>query len=220
VAADECHRGRIGVPSKSISGKAETVSGTEAEATSGVRPRVGVSSCYVFKATSPSCGIGGIPRYAAGRRPADHRGRGVFAARVMARYPLQHAFSRVSRHLDPRRRADMAARIESYRRGTVPLSVPIAILAHYASDDELPWLAGQTWNRFRPRSACATTCRASAEREALFVARREGTGAFKGQVTARRQDEMPCRECCWSSQPHSLHVAVGLDPPSWRSIAR
>jgi hypothetical protein len=151
------------VPSKSISGKAETVSGTEAEATSGVRPRVGVSSCYVFKATSPSCGIGGIPRYAAGRRPADHRGRGVFAARVIARYPLQHAFSRVSRHLDPRRRADMAARIESYRRGTVPLSVPIAILAHYASDDELPWLAGQTtWNRFRPRSGCATTCRASA----------------------------------------------------------
>jgi uncharacterized protein YbgA (DUF1722 family) len=58
---------------------------------------------------------------------------------------LQHAFSRVSRHLDPRRRADMAARIESYRRGTVPLSVPIAILAHYASDDELPWLAGQTY---------------------------------------------------------------------------
>ena len=43
------------------------------------------------------------------------------------------------------RRADMAARIESYRRGAVPLSVPIAILAHYASDGELPWLAGQTY---------------------------------------------------------------------------
>ena len=58
---------------------------------------------------------------------------------------LQHAFSRVSRELDPRRRADLAARIESYQRGAVPLSVPVAILAHYASDGTLPWLAGQTY---------------------------------------------------------------------------
>jgi len=203
---------------------------------------------YVFKAKSPSCGIHGIARYADDGQPADHRGRGVFAARMIARFPLlpaedegrlndamlreeftervfafarlrallsdawqprdlvtfhalhklqllahdparyraagrvvaaagraprpatetayrdlfqaamttraskgrnanalQHAFSRVGRHLDSRRRADMAARIESYRRGAVPLSVPVAILAHYASDGELPWLAGQSY---------------------------------------------------------------------------
>lgn len=203
---------------------------------------------YVFKAKSPSCGIHGIPRYAPGGQPADHRGRGVFAQRMMARYPLlpvedegrlndavlreeftervfalarlralfyvrwqprdlvafharhklqmmahdparyrgagrivaaagaaprevtesayrdvfqgamsrrasrgrnanalHHAFSRISREVGARRRSDLVARIESYRRGADPLSVPIAILAHYASGGELPWLAGQTY---------------------------------------------------------------------------
>jgi uncharacterized protein YbgA (DUF1722 family)/uncharacterized protein YbbK (DUF523 family) len=201
---------------------------------------------YVFKAKSPSCGIHGIPRYAPGGQPADHRGRGVFAQRMMARFPLlpaedegrlndavlreeftervfafarlrdlfsgpweprdlvcfharhklqllahdparyrtagrivaaagsaprevtaaayrdvfqvamtsrasrgrhanalQHAFGQISSELGDRRRSDLAARIESYRRGADPLSVPIAILAHYASGGELPWLAGQ-----------------------------------------------------------------------------
>ena len=203
---------------------------------------------YVFKAKSPSCAIHGIPRYAASGQPSDRRGRGVFAQRMIARFPLlptedegrlndavlreeftervfafarlrellgapwgprdmvsfharhklrllahdparyrqagrivaaagiapreatevaycgafqaamitrasrgrnanalYHAFSRVGRELGVRRRADLLARIESYRHGTDPLSVPIAILAHYASDTELPWLAGQTY---------------------------------------------------------------------------
>ncbi len=203
---------------------------------------------YVFKAKSPSCGIHGIPRYAPDGQPADHRGRGVFAGRVLARFPLlpaedegrlkdavlraeftervfaaarlrhllstwcqprdlvsfharhklqllahdperyrtagrvvaaagrvprarteaayrdlfqaamaaratrgrhanalQHAFSRIGRDLDRRRRDDLLARIEAYRRGEDPLSVPVAILAHYASGGELPWLAGQTY---------------------------------------------------------------------------
>jgi uncharacterized protein YbgA (DUF1722 family)/uncharacterized protein YbbK (DUF523 family) len=203
---------------------------------------------YVFKAKSPSCGIHGIPRYAPSGQPSDHRGRGVFAERVIARFPLlptedegrlndavlreeftervfafarlrdllsgpwerrdlvsfharhklqllahdplryraagrvvaaagsvprevtepayrdvfqaamttrasrgrnanalQHAFGRIGRGLGARRRSDLVARIESYRRGADPLSVPIAILAHYASDGELPWLAGQSY---------------------------------------------------------------------------
>jgi uncharacterized protein YbgA (DUF1722 family)/uncharacterized protein YbbK (DUF523 family) len=203
---------------------------------------------YVFKAKSPSCGIYAIPRYAPSGQPSDRRGRGVFAQRMIARYPLlpaedegrlndavlreefiervfafarlralfseswqprdlvsfhalhklqllahdparyrgagrivaaagtaprevteaayrdvfqaamttrasrgrnanalHHAFSQIGKQLGPRRRADLVARIESYRRGAVPLSVPVAILAHYASDDELPWLAGQTY---------------------------------------------------------------------------
>jgi uncharacterized protein YbgA (DUF1722 family)/uncharacterized protein YbbK (DUF523 family) len=203
---------------------------------------------YVFKAKSPSCGIHGIPRYAPGGQPSDHRGRGVFAQRMIARFPLlpaedegrlndavlreeftervfvfarlralfsapweprdlvsfharhklqllahdparyrsagrivaaagsaprevtetayrdafqaamtarasrgrnanalHHASGRIGREIDSRRRADLVARIESYRRGADPLSVPVAILAHYASDGELPWLAGQTY---------------------------------------------------------------------------
>ena len=203
---------------------------------------------YVFKAKSPSCGIHGIPRFTDSGQPADHRGRGVFAQRVTARFPLlpaedegrlndavlreeftervfasarlrallstrwaprdlvafhtrhklqllahdparyrgagrvvaaagsaprevtaaayqdaflaallsratrgrhantlQHAFGSISRDLGPSRRADLAARIDSYRRGANPLSVPVALLSHYASDAGLPWLAGQTY---------------------------------------------------------------------------
>ncbi len=60
---------------------------------------------------------------------------------------LQHAYSRVARELDRPRRADLVARIEAYRRGEEPLSVPVALLAHYASGGDFPWLAEQTYLR-------------------------------------------------------------------------
>jgi uncharacterized protein YbgA (DUF1722 family)/uncharacterized protein YbbK (DUF523 family) len=58
---------------------------------------------------------------------------------------LQHAYSRIGRALAAPRRSDLVARIDAYRRGEVPLSVPIALLAHYASGGDLPWLASQTF---------------------------------------------------------------------------
>jgi uncharacterized protein YbgA (DUF1722 family)/uncharacterized protein YbbK (DUF523 family) len=58
---------------------------------------------------------------------------------------LQHAYSRIGCELDRARRHDLVARIEAYRRGEEPLSVPVALLAHHASD--LPWLAEQTYLR-------------------------------------------------------------------------
>src|SRR5271165_3944550 len=58
---------------------------------------------------------------------------------------LQHAYSRIGRELDRARRHDLVARIDSYRRGEEPLSVPIALLAHYSLG--LPWLAEQTYLR-------------------------------------------------------------------------
>jgi uncharacterized protein YbgA (DUF1722 family)/uncharacterized protein YbbK (DUF523 family) len=58
---------------------------------------------------------------------------------------LQHAYSRIGRELDRPRRHDLMARIEAYRRGEEPLSVPIALLAHHAVG--LPWLAEQTYLR-------------------------------------------------------------------------
>jgi uncharacterized protein YbgA (DUF1722 family)/uncharacterized protein YbbK (DUF523 family) len=60
---------------------------------------------------------------------------------------LQHAYSRIGRQLDRPRRLDLVARIEACRRGEEPLSVPIALLAHYASGGGFPWLAGQTFLR-------------------------------------------------------------------------
>ena len=58
---------------------------------------------------------------------------------------LQHACSRIGRELNWPRRHDLVARIDAYRRGEEPLSVPIALLAHYALG--LPWLAEQTYLR-------------------------------------------------------------------------
>jgi uncharacterized protein YbgA (DUF1722 family)/uncharacterized protein YbbK (DUF523 family) len=43
---------------------------------------------YVFKSKSPSCGIRALPRYADSGRPADRRGAGVYAERLMAADPL------------------------------------------------------------------------------------------------------------------------------------
>jgi uncharacterized protein YbgA (DUF1722 family) len=60
---------------------------------------------------------------------------------------LQHAYSRIGRQLDRPRRLDLVARIEACRRGEEPLSVPVALLAHYASGGEFGWLAEQTFLR-------------------------------------------------------------------------
>jgi uncharacterized protein YbgA (DUF1722 family)/uncharacterized protein YbbK (DUF523 family) len=203
---------------------------------------------YVLKSRSPTCGVHGIARYGDGGQPADHRGRGVFAQRITAAFPLlpleeegrlnddllreafaerifaaarlrdllsgpwrprdliafharhklqllahdpgryllagqvvaaagrrpraetaaayretfctamaakatrgrhanalQHAFSYVGQGLDPARRQDLLTHIEAYRRGQAPLSLPVALLAHHASDGTLPWLASQSY---------------------------------------------------------------------------
>jgi uncharacterized protein YbgA (DUF1722 family)/uncharacterized protein YbbK (DUF523 family) len=203
---------------------------------------------YVFKAKSPSCGVWGIPRYHPDGAVADQAGRGLYAERVLARFPvlaaeeegrlndpglreafverifaaarlrslldgpwesrdlvafharhklqllahdpgryraagrvvaaagggslscvaaeyralflaalaeratrgrnanaLLHAYSRIGQALEEPRRSDLVARIEAYRRGEVPLSVPVALLAHYAAGGDLPWLAEQTY---------------------------------------------------------------------------
>jgi uncharacterized protein YbgA (DUF1722 family) len=66
---------------------------------------------------------------------------------------LQHAYSQIGRELEQAQRADLVARIEAYRRGEEPLSVPVALLAHYALG--LPWLAEQTYLQPFPREGSA-----------------------------------------------------------------
>jgi uncharacterized protein YbgA (DUF1722 family) len=58
---------------------------------------------------------------------------------------LLHAYGRIGRALTQPRRSDLVARTDAYRRGEVPLSVPVALPAHYASGGDLPWLAEQTY---------------------------------------------------------------------------
>jgi uncharacterized protein YbgA (DUF1722 family) len=58
---------------------------------------------------------------------------------------LLHAYRQIGLDLDQQRRADLVERIQAYRRGLEPLSVPVALLTHYAGG--LPWLAQQTYLR-------------------------------------------------------------------------
>ena len=58
---------------------------------------------------------------------------------------LLHAYSRIGRSVARPLSADLVGRIDAYRRGEVPRSVPVALLAHYASGGDLPWLAEQTY---------------------------------------------------------------------------
>jgi uncharacterized protein YbgA (DUF1722 family)/uncharacterized protein YbbK (DUF523 family) len=58
---------------------------------------------------------------------------------------LLHAYSRIGRSVARPLSADLVGRIDAYRRGEVPLSVPVALLAHYASGGDLPWLVEQTY---------------------------------------------------------------------------
>src|SRR6516164_10978977 len=43
---------------------------------------------YVFKAKSPSCGIRAVPRYGVDGSPAGSGGPGLYAGRMLARFPL------------------------------------------------------------------------------------------------------------------------------------
>jgi uncharacterized protein YbgA (DUF1722 family)/uncharacterized protein YbbK (DUF523 family) len=92
---------------------------------------------------------------ATGRRPRAETAatyRELFCAAMAAKATrgrhantLQHAFSYVGQGLDPARRQDLLTHIEAYRRGQAPLSVPVALLTHHASDGTLPWLASQSY---------------------------------------------------------------------------
>jgi len=92
---------------------------------------------------------------AAGRRPRAETGaiyRELFCAAMAAKATrgrhanaLQHAFSHAGQGLDQARRQDLLTHIEAYRRGQAPLSIPVALLTHHASDGTLPWLASQTY---------------------------------------------------------------------------
>jgi uncharacterized protein YbgA (DUF1722 family)/uncharacterized protein YbbK (DUF523 family) len=85
------------------------------------------------------------PETAAAYRDLFLTAMGSRATRGRNANALLHAYSRVGRALSPSRRGDLVTRIDAYWRSEVPLSVPVALLAHYASDGDLPWLAEQTY---------------------------------------------------------------------------
>ncbi len=58
---------------------------------------------------------------------------------------LHHAFGLISELLDDTRRHDILATIDAYRRGELPLSVPVTLLRHHAEGCRAGYLAAQTY---------------------------------------------------------------------------
>ena len=68
------------------------------------------------------------------RRPAS-RGRNTNV--------LQHAAGYLEKQLDAGSRAELESLIEEYRRGWLPLVVPVTLIAHYVRLHEIDYLSGQ-----------------------------------------------------------------------------
>ena len=64
---------------------------------------------------------------------------------------LQHAAGHLTERLDADARAELSALIHEYRRGVVPLVVPITLLAHHARVHGVAYLLGQTFLEPHPR---------------------------------------------------------------------
>jgi uncharacterized protein YbgA (DUF1722 family)/uncharacterized protein YbbK (DUF523 family) len=64
---------------------------------------------------------------------------------------LQHAAGYLKKRLDPASRAELADLVHDYRRGLVPLVVPITLLRHHARRLEIDYLNGQTYLEPHPK---------------------------------------------------------------------
>ena len=64
---------------------------------------------------------------------------------------LQHAAGHLKQRLGAPARAELASLIDEYRRGLVPLVVPITLLAHHTRAHDVAYLEGQTFLEPHPR---------------------------------------------------------------------
>ena len=64
---------------------------------------------------------------------------------------LQHAAGHLKEHLDAPARVELSSLIHEYRRGLVPLVVPITLLHHHARAHAVAYLQGQTFLEPHPR---------------------------------------------------------------------
>ncbi|MFD6950714.1 hypothetical protein A6A08_14385 [Nocardiopsis sp. TSRI0078] len=81
---------------------------------------------------------------------AFHRAMAVRPSRGKHVNALQHAFGMLSPLLDDARRHDLLAAIEDYRHEQVPLSVPVALLRHHCTAEDVAWARDQTYLRPYP----------------------------------------------------------------------
>jgi uncharacterized protein YbgA (DUF1722 family) len=64
---------------------------------------------------------------------------------------LMHMAGHLKTRLDSASRQELAAVIDEYRRGLVPLIVPITLIRHYVRLHAIEYLAGQTYLEPHPR---------------------------------------------------------------------
>lgn len=93
-----------------------------------------------------------------GRRDFRERyGAGFMAALARLATPgrnanvLQHAAGHLRAHLDAASRRELAELVDDYRRGLVPLVVPVTLLRHHARHRDVITLRGQTFLEPHPR---------------------------------------------------------------------
>jgi len=64
---------------------------------------------------------------------------------------LQHLLGYLRKHVDAANRADLADVIDDYRRGMVPLVVPVTLLQHHFRSNPHPWISRQVYMKPHPR---------------------------------------------------------------------
>jgi uncharacterized protein YbgA (DUF1722 family) len=73
------------------------------------------------------------------------------ATRGRNSHVLRHCAGYFERALDGASRAELVALIEDYRRGLVPLIVPITLIRHHARQHQVAYLCGQTYLEPHPK---------------------------------------------------------------------
>ena len=64
---------------------------------------------------------------------------------------LQHVMGYLRKHVDATNRADLVDVIDDYRRGMVPLVVPVTLLQHHFRSNPHPWISRQVYMNPHPR---------------------------------------------------------------------
>jgi uncharacterized protein YbgA (DUF1722 family) len=74
-----------------------------------------------------------------------HRGDATAPTRRGHTNVLQHLAGYVSDHLDRDEREELTEMIEQYRRGFLPLIVPVTLIRHYVRKFQVPYLLDQVY---------------------------------------------------------------------------
>lgn len=91
------------------------------------------------------------PELRAAYEDAFMRTLGALATRARHTNVLMHMLGHLRAKVEPRDRAELLALVHDYRRGLVPLVVPVTLLRHYVARLDVSYLAGQSYLEPHPR---------------------------------------------------------------------